>query len=104
MDFREAQERMHQIAIDQGFNIDDVPKQFMYMVEEIGEAYNAWRMGKEDYAEELADIANNVLRISAMTGVDLQSAVEAKQEKVAQRRYTRLPNGTLVKEEQRQPS
>jgi len=103
MDFREAQARMPQIALDQGFNTDEVSKQFMYMVEEVGEAHNAWRMGKEDYPEELADIANNVLRIAAMTGVDLQSAVEAKQDKVAQRRYTRLPNGTLVKDEQRQP-
>jgi NTP pyrophosphatase (non-canonical NTP hydrolase) len=103
MNFRGAQERMHQIAVDQGFNTTDVSKQFMHMVEEVGEAHNAWRMGKEDYPEELADIANNILRIATMTGIDLQSTVEAKQEKVAGRTYVRLPNGTLLKEEQRQP-
>lgn len=104
MNIRDAQRRMHQIAVDQNFNLSDVSKQFMLMVEEVGEAHNAWRMGKDDYAEELADIANNVMRIAEMTGIDLQSAVEAKQEKVAARTYVRQPNGTLVKQEQRQPS
>jgi NTP pyrophosphatase (non-canonical NTP hydrolase) len=93
---------MHQIALDKDFNTTDVSKQFMYMVEEVGEAHNAWRMGKEDYPEELADIANNVFRIAEMTGVDLDQAVRDKQGKVAQRTYVRQPNGTLVKREPEQ--
>jgi NTP pyrophosphatase (non-canonical NTP hydrolase) len=99
MEISEAQKRMHQIALDQGFNMTDVPKQFMFLVGEVAEAFEAWRKDLPDYAEELADIANNVFRLAEMTGIDLDKAIEAKQEKVAQRTYVPLSNGALVKDE-----
>lgn len=64
----------------------------------MAEAFDAWRKGRGDVGEELADIAIYLLGLAEMTGVDLQGEIEAKMAKNASRVYRRLPNGTLVKE------
>ena len=69
------------------------------MVEEVGEAFSAWRKGKPDFGEELADVAAFLFGVAEMTGVDLEQEIEAKMQKVRQREYEPLRNGTLVKRE-----
>jgi len=64
----------------------------------VAEAFDAWRKGREDVGEELADVAIYLLGLAEMTGVDLQGEIEAKMAKNALRGYRRLPNGTLVKD------
>jgi NTP pyrophosphatase (non-canonical NTP hydrolase) len=81
-----------------GFNTTDVPLNFALLVEEIGEAFSAWRKDRLSLGGELADVAIFLLGIAQMTGVDLQEAVEAKLAVVAGRSYSALPNGTLVKD------
>jgi NTP pyrophosphatase (non-canonical NTP hydrolase) len=63
----------------------------------IAEAFDAWRKGREDLGEELADVAIYLLGLAEMTGVDLQDEIEAKMAKNAARVYQRLPNGVLAK-------
>ena len=64
--------------IKKGFNTTDVPREFCLLYGEVAEAFDAWRKGREDVGEELADVAIYLLSLAEMTGVDLQSAIEAK--------------------------
>src|ERR1035441_705151 len=64
---------------------------------EMAEAFDAWRKGRDNFGEELADVAIYLLRLAEMTGVDLQDEIETKMAKNAARVYQRLPNGVLAK-------
>ena len=75
-----------------------MPLEFCSLLGEVAEAFDAWRKGREDVGEELADVAIYLLGLAEMTGVDLQGEIEAKMAKNALRGYRRLPNGTLVKD------
>jgi hypothetical protein len=60
-------------------------------------AFDAWRKGREDLGEELADVAIYLLSLVEMTGIDLQDEIDAKMAKNGARVYQRLPNGVLAK-------
>jgi NTP pyrophosphatase (non-canonical NTP hydrolase) len=91
MDFREVQQRAWANKVLQGFSTTDVPREFMLLVEEAGEAFSAWRKGKAELGEELADVALFLAGVAEMTGHDLQAEAEAKLEKNTQREYEQLP-------------
>jgi NTP pyrophosphatase (non-canonical NTP hydrolase) len=95
---RSAQQDAWQNKRDKGFNTTDVPLEFCLLNGEVAEAFDAWRKGRHDVAEELADIAIYLLSLAEMIGVDLQEAVEAKLAVNKTRTYRRLPNGTLARE------
>ena len=97
MDIRSAQNLAWQNKIAKGFNTADVPMEFCLLNGEVAEAFDAWRKGGQDVAEELADAAIYLLGLAEMTGTDLQDAIEAKLAKNAARTYQRLPDGALVK-------
>jgi hypothetical protein len=99
-DIRGAQARAWANKVTKGFNVTDVPTEFCLLVEEVGEAFSAWRKGR-DHGGELADVAIFLLGLAEMTGVDLAAEVEAKLAVNEARAYARLPNGTLVKAEAR---
>jgi hypothetical protein len=98
VEIRSAQQHAWQNKLVKGFNTTDVPLEFCLLNGEIAEAFDAWRKGRQDLAEELADIAIYLLGLAEMTGVDLQNAVEAKLAVNKARTYRRLPNGTLAKD------
>lgn len=97
MDFADAQSRAWANKVAKGFNVTDVPMEFGLLVEEIGEAFSAWRKGRPDLGGELADVAIFLLGLAEMTGVDLGAEVGAKLAANEARAYVRLPNGTPVK-------
>ncbi len=99
MDFRSGQKLAWDNKVAKGFNTSDVPREFCLLYGEVAEAYDAWRKGREDLGEELADVAIYVLGLAEMTGIDLQVEVEAKVAKNSSRVYRSLPNGTLVKDD-----
>lgn len=74
------------------------PKRIGLLQGEVAEAFDAWRKGRGSVGEELADVALFLFSLAEMTGVDLQGEVEAKIATNARRAYSRLPNGTLVKD------
>ncbi len=76
-----------------------MPLEFCLLQGEVAEAFDAWRQGRPDVGEELADIAIYLLSLAEMLGVDLQDAVGAKLAKNAARTYEPLPNGALAKTE-----
>lgn len=98
MDIRTAQRLAWENKLTKGFDITDVPLESCLLNGEIAEAFDAWRKGRPDVAEELADIALYVFGLAEKIGVDLQDAVEAKLAKNKARTYRRLPTGALVKD------
>ena len=81
MDIRSAQKRAWQNKVAKGFNTTDIPLEFCLLQGEIAEAFDAWRKGREDAGEELADVAIYLLSLAEMTGVDLQDEIEAEMAK-----------------------
>jgi NTP pyrophosphatase (non-canonical NTP hydrolase) len=97
MDIRSAQKLAWENKLAKGFNTTDVPLEFCLLSGEMAEAFDAWRKGRQDVAEELADTALFLMSLAEMIGADLQEAVEAKLSANAARVYQQLPNGVLVK-------
>lgn len=98
MDIRSAQKLAWENKLAKGFNTTDVPLEFCLLSGEVAEAFDAWRKGRPQAAEELADVAIYLLGLAEMTGADLQEAVEAKLAVNEARVYRRLPNGVSVKD------
>ena len=99
MDIRSVQKLAWDNKVAKGFNTTNVPLEFCLLQGEMAEAFDAWRKGREDVGEELADVAIYLLGIAEMTGVDLQDEIESKMTKNATRVYRRLPNGVLAKKQ-----
>ncbi len=97
--FAEAQRRAWANKAAKGFNTTDVPMEFGLLMEELGEAFSAWRKGKSGYGGELADVAIFLLGLAEMTDIDLGTEVAVKLDQNEERAYVRLPNGTPVKAE-----
>jgi hypothetical protein len=99
VEIRVAQKLAWANKVEKGFNTTDVPLEFCLLNSEVAEAFDAWRRGREDVGEELADIAIFLVGLAEMIGTDLQEAVEAKIAVNASRAYRPLPNGVLVKDD-----
>jgi NTP pyrophosphatase (non-canonical NTP hydrolase) len=99
LDIRSVQALAWANKVAKRFNTTDVPLEFCLLQGEMAEAFDAWRKGRPDVGEELADVAIYLLSLAEMLDVDLQDAVEAKLSKNAARTYKPLPNGAWVKSE-----
>lgn len=97
--FADAQGRAWANKVAKGFNTTDVPMEFCLLLEEVAEAFSAWRKDEPGYGGELADAAIFLLGLAEMTDVDLGTEVAAKLAANEARAYVRLPNGTPVKAE-----
>jgi hypothetical protein len=75
---RSAQKPAWENKVAKGFNTTSVPLEFCLLQGEIAEAFAAWRKGREDVGEELADVAIYLLSLAEMTGIDSQDQIEAK--------------------------
>jgi NTP pyrophosphatase (non-canonical NTP hydrolase) len=96
VDIRSAQKRAWQNKVAKRFNTTDIPLEFCLLQGEMAEAFDAWRKGREDLGQELADVVIYLLGLAEMTGVELQAEIEAKMAKNAARAYQPLPNGVLA--------
>ena len=96
MDIKKAQEKVLENKIQKGFNTTDVSKEFCLLYGEVGEAYDAYRKKKEDFGEELADIAIYLMGIAEITGIDLEKEIVNKMEKNKSRVYKKV-NGVHIK-------
>jgi NTP pyrophosphatase (non-canonical NTP hydrolase) len=97
VDIRSCQKLAWENKVAKDFNTTDVPLEFCLLQGEVAEAFDAWRKGRCDTGEELADVAIYLFSLAEMTGVDLQDEITAKLAKNAGRAYHPLPNGVLVK-------
>ena len=99
IDIRAAQARAWANKLAKGFDTTDVPMEFGLLVEEVGEAFSAWRKGWPSMGGEFADIFIFLAGLAEMTGVDLAAEVAEKLAVNEARAYVRLANGTPVKAE-----
>jgi hypothetical protein len=97
--FSDAQRRAWANKLAKGFSTADVPVEFCLLMEELGEAFSAWRKDRDGYGGELADVAIFLLGLAEMTDIDLGTEVAVKLAQNEARVYVRLPNGTPVKAE-----
>lgn len=100
MDIRSVQKLAWDNKVAKGFNTTDVPLEFCLLTGEVAEAFDSWRKGHADVAEELADAAIFLVGLAEMVGADLQDAVVAKLAANEVRVYHPLSNGVLVKAQQ----
>ena len=98
MDLKKLQKEIYQNKVDKGFNTKDVNKEFCLLYGEVGEAYDAYRKGKDDLGEELADIAIYLLGLSEILGKDLEEEIKNKVQINKKRKYKDV-NGTKIKTE-----
>jgi NTP pyrophosphatase (non-canonical NTP hydrolase) len=98
-DLRAIQAAAWKNKLDKGFNTTDVPLEFCYLSAEVAEAFDAWRKGRSDLGEELADVGLFLVSLAEMNGIDLQTAVEAKLAKNAGRTYITGAAGLPVRVE-----
>ena len=75
MDIRSAQKRVWANKVAVGFNTTDVPLEFCLLQGEFAEAFDAYRKGREDIGEELADLAIYLLGLTEMASIDLQATI-----------------------------
>ena len=99
MDLKKLQKEIYQNKVDKGFNTTDVNKEFCLLYGEVGEAYDAYRKGKDDLGEELADIAIYLLGLSEILGKDLEEEIKNKVQINKNRKYKDV-NGTKIKTEE----
>ena len=78
MDLKKLQKEIYKNKVDKGFNTTDINKEFCLLYGEVGEAYDAYRKGKDDLGEELADIAIYLLGLSEILGKDLEEEIKNK--------------------------
>jgi NTP pyrophosphatase (non-canonical NTP hydrolase) len=87
----EIQEYIWQLNINRGFDLENPEKKMLLLTEEVGEVARALRKRvglkfdisthQSDIADEIADVFIVLSGLASMTGVDLLSAVMAKERK-----------------------
>ena len=98
IDLKTKQKEVFQNKINKGFPIDDINREFCYLYGEVAEAFDAYRLKKDDLSEELADIVIFTLGIAEMLDIDLDDSLMKKIEKNNKRIYIKNEKGVLVKE------
>ena len=96
VDLKKLQEEIYDNKVKHGFNVTDLKEEFCYTYNELSEAYMAWLKGKDDYGEELADVAIFLLGISEISGVDLENEIINKMNKNKKRKYE-IRNGVPIR-------
>lgn len=90
MDLKKLQKEVFENKLNKGFNTTDINKEFCYLYAEVAEAYDAYRKGKSDLGEELADVAIFLLGLSEMLGKDLEQEILNKKAKNEKRVYKNI--------------
>lgn len=96
MDLKKVQEEIIENKKNKGFNTTDLNKEFCLLYGEVAEAYDAYRKGKDDLGEELADVAIYLLGLSELLGKNLEEEIMNKMEINKNRKYEKI-NGRMVR-------
>jgi hypothetical protein len=66
------------VKVAEGLNTSDVPMEFCLVQAGVAEAFEAWRTGRIEIGQDLADAAMHLFALAQMTGIDLQDELEAR--------------------------
>jgi predicted house-cleaning noncanonical NTP pyrophosphatase (MazG superfamily) len=98
MDIRSAQDVAWDATPAKGADTKDIALGFDLLSGEVAKAFDAWRNGRQEIAEDLAAIAIFLLRLANMVGTDLQEVVETKLAISKSRVYRQRPNTASAKD------
>ena len=84
---KQFQKRIYQNKIAKGFNVTDIFKEFYYTYGELSEACEAYLKKKDDFGEELADVAIYLLGLSELLNINLEKEILSKMGKNEKRQY-----------------
>ncbi len=102
MDLAKLEQEIYQNKVNHGFNVTDVPLEFMLLEGEIAEAFEAYRkQGRQEVAEELADVAIYLLGLAEILEIDLEKAIVAKMKTNKTRQYRDNGRGVMIEEKKR---
>jgi len=88
LSLKEIQNKIWENKVKKGFNTTDVSKEFLYLIEELGEAVRAYRKeNNEELAEEVVDLIIYSLGLLKMLGKDGYEEIVKKIEKNEKREY-----------------
>lgn len=98
MSLQELQKEIYENKKRHGFNTTDLKEEFCHLYGEVAEAFEAYYKNepKEDFAEELADVAIFLLGIAEISGVDLEQEIIKKVKKNKTRKYVQNDLGHYV--------
>ena len=96
MQMKEIQKEILENKMRHGFNTTDISEEFCRLYGEVGEAYDAYYKGTDNFPEELADVAIFLMGIAEISGIDLETEILQKVEKNKKRQYIRNEKGNMV--------
>lgn len=96
LDMKKIQEEILENKKRHGFNTTDINEEFCRLYGEVGEAYDAFYKGTDNFAEELADVAIFLMGIAEIQGINLETEIIQKVEKNKTRTYVRNEKGNMV--------
>ncbi len=95
MDFAKIQKRIVENKVEKGFNIDNIEKEFCFLIGEVSEAFEAFNKNDESLGSELADVAIYLLGISELLGIDLESEITKKMKVNESRKYIKIRGSNI---------
>ena len=95
MQMKEVQKEVLENKMRHGFNTTDISEEFCRLYGEVGEAYDAYYKGTDNFPEELADVAIFLMGIAEIQGIDLWDEILKKVEKNKSREYVRNAKGNM---------
>lgn len=75
---KEIQQEILENKKRHGFNTTNIEQEFCYLYGELREAYEAYYKGLDTFGEELADVANFLMGIAEIKGINLGSEILKK--------------------------
>ena len=96
MQMKDIQKEILENKKRHGFNTTNIEQEFCRLYGEVGEAYDAYYKGTDNFAEELADVAIFLMGIAEIEGIDLESEILKKVEKNKTRQYVCNEKGNMV--------
>lgn len=96
IDLKQLQRQIYQNKVNKGFNVTNVHQEFCLTHGELAEAYIAYCRKKNDFGEELADVAIYLLGLAEIMGIDLEQEI-VKKVAINERRVYVEKDGLLVR-------
>lgn len=97
MDLKQIQKRIFENKLTKGFNIDNVEKEFCFLMGEVSEAFDAYNKKQGTLGSELADIAIYLLGLSEMLGINLSEEIQKKILVNENREYVKVHGANVKK-------